>query len=196
MIAALGDHGVPAQVFEGLTGVWTAGEPPIPTGAAGPAGHAGRSRRRCPEGEARKIGSIGIHVSRGITTHGLAINVNNDLQPFEWIVPCGIEAVRMTSLTSEHGAEQDLEVFADTVVARRGEAFGLTPEPVTGRRGGWEPTPARSPILARSGIATFIGASDGAIVSGWSRQSCAVAIATFGERAPPAAVTTAWRRRM
>ena len=42
---------------------------------------------------ARKIGSIGIHVSRGVTTHGLAINVNNDLQPFEWIVPCGIEDV-------------------------------------------------------------------------------------------------------
>ena len=35
---------------------------------------------------------------RGITTHGLAINVNNDLQPFEWVVACGIEAVRMTSL--------------------------------------------------------------------------------------------------
>ena len=48
--------------------------------------------------EARKIGSIGIHVSRGVSTHGLAINVNNDLQPFEWIVPCGIEAARMTSL--------------------------------------------------------------------------------------------------
>ena len=41
----------------------------------------------------RKIGSIGVHVSRGVTTHGLAVNVNNDLQPFEWIVPCGIEGV-------------------------------------------------------------------------------------------------------
>ena len=32
-----------------------------------------------------------MHVNRGVTTHGLAVNVNNDLQPFEWIVPCGIE---------------------------------------------------------------------------------------------------------
>ena len=59
--------------------------------------------------EARKIGSIGVHVNRGVTTHGFAINVNNDLQPFEWIVPCGIEACRMTSLTRELGAEQDME---------------------------------------------------------------------------------------
>ena len=49
---------------------------------------------------ARKIGSIGVHVSRGVTTHGLAVNVNNDLQPFEWIVPCGIEDCRVTSLSA------------------------------------------------------------------------------------------------
>ena len=54
---------------EGLTGVWTQPTP--------------------GQGKRRKIGSIGVHVSRGVTTHGLAVNVNNDLQPFEWIVPCG-----------------------------------------------------------------------------------------------------------
>ena len=83
-------------MIDGLTGVWVGTEPP-------------------PAGDARKIGSIGIHVSRGITTHGLAINVNNDLQPFEWVVPCGIEACRMTSLTRELGAEQDLDAFATTL---------------------------------------------------------------------------------
>jgi lipoyl(octanoyl) transferase len=102
MIAALGDWGVEAQVIDGLTGVWTAGDPP-------------------PGGEARKIGSIGIHVNRGITTHGLAINVNNDLQPFEWIVPCGIEAVRMSSLARELASEQDLDAFATDLAARFGE---------------------------------------------------------------------------
>ena len=51
----------------------------------------------------RKIGSIGVHVSRGVTTHGLAVNVDNDLQPFEWIVPCGIDHVRMTSVSRETG---------------------------------------------------------------------------------------------
>jgi lipoyl(octanoyl) transferase len=108
MISALGDWGVRAQVIEGLTGVWTQGSPP-------------------PAGEAKKIGSIGIHVNRGISTHGLAINVNNDLQPFEWIVPCGIEAVRMTSLCAELGAEQDLDSFATTVAELFGEIYGRRP---------------------------------------------------------------------
>ena len=63
--------------------------------------HAERVAEHVAGGEGRKIGSIGVHVNRGITTHGLAINVNNDLQPFEWIVPCGIEGCRMTSLCRE-----------------------------------------------------------------------------------------------
>jgi lipoyl(octanoyl) transferase len=51
----------------------------------------------------RKIASIGVHVARGVTTHGFAVNVENDLQPFSWIVPCGLEGVRMTSLIEETG---------------------------------------------------------------------------------------------
>jgi len=98
-IASLDDWGVEAGVIEGLTGVWV---------------------------EERKIGSIGVHVSRGVTTHGLAINVNNDLQPFEWIVPCGIEGARMTSLARERGSEQDLDAFADTVASRFGQIFERT----------------------------------------------------------------------
>jgi lipoyl(octanoyl) transferase len=96
MIAALGDWGVEAGIREGLTGVWVS---------------------------QRKIGSIGIHVSRAITTHGLAINVNNDLQPFEWIVPCGIEACRMTSVSRELGEEQDIDVFASALAERFGEVY-------------------------------------------------------------------------
>ena len=49
----------------------------------------------------RKIASIGVHVARGVTTHGFAVNVENDLQPFSWIVPCGLEGVQMTSLIRE-----------------------------------------------------------------------------------------------
>jgi lipoyl(octanoyl) transferase len=112
MIGALGEHGVEAGLIEGLTGVWTRGE--APGSGAG-------------EKEARKIGSIGVHVSRGVTTHGLAVNVSNDLQPFEWIVPCGIEGVAMTSLSRELGAEQDLGSFAGTVAARFGEVFERVP---------------------------------------------------------------------
>jgi lipoyl(octanoyl) transferase len=51
----------------------------------------------------RKIASIGVHVARGVTTHGFAVNVENDLQPFGWIVPCGLDGVQMTSLIRETG---------------------------------------------------------------------------------------------
>jgi lipoyl(octanoyl) transferase len=53
--------------------------------------------------EERKIASIGVHVARGVTTHGFAVNVENDLQPFNWIVPCGLSNVRMTSLIAVTG---------------------------------------------------------------------------------------------
>jgi lipoyl(octanoyl) transferase len=78
MIAALADEGVQARsrADEGkeFTGVWVAD---------------------------RKIGSIGVHVARGVATHGLAVNVDNDLTPFEWIVPCGLGGVAMTSVARE-----------------------------------------------------------------------------------------------
>jgi len=45
----------------------------------------------------RKIASIGVHVQRGVTTHGFAVNVENDLQPFSWIVPCGTPAGTLSS---------------------------------------------------------------------------------------------------
>ncbi len=111
-IGALGAYDVAARTIEGLTGVWTEGETPGPEAGVD---------------AARKIGSIGLHVSRGVTTHGLAINVNNDLQPFEWVVPCGIDNCRVTSLGRELGAEQDLDAFAGTVAERYGEAFEREP---------------------------------------------------------------------
>ena len=51
----------------------------------------------------RKIASIGVHVARGVTTHGWAVNVENDLQPFSWVVACGLDGVQMTSLIKETG---------------------------------------------------------------------------------------------
>jgi lipoyl(octanoyl) transferase len=51
----------------------------------------------------RKIGSIGLHISRGVTSHGLSVNVDGDLTPFEWIVPCGLGGVDMTSIARELG---------------------------------------------------------------------------------------------
>jgi lipoyl(octanoyl) transferase len=101
IISALADVGIPAGPIEGLTGVWT---------------H-----------EPRKIASIGVHVSRGVTTHGFAINVNNDLQPFEWIVPCGIDNCRMTSVARELHAAFDMERFMDIVEREIGVAYGRLP---------------------------------------------------------------------
>jgi len=78
LVAALAEEGVTARgrVADGpdYTGVWV---------------------------EDRKIASIGVHLSRGVTTHGFAINIENDLQPFEWVVACGLQGVRMTSLIKE-----------------------------------------------------------------------------------------------
>jgi lipoate-protein ligase B len=51
--------------------------------------------------EDRKIASIGVHVQRGVTTHGFAVNVDNDLTPFQWVVACGLPGVTMTSLATE-----------------------------------------------------------------------------------------------
>jgi lipoyl(octanoyl) transferase len=53
--------------------------------------------------EDRKIASIGVHTQRGVTTHGFAVNVENDLQPFGYIVPCGLDGVQMTSVIKETG---------------------------------------------------------------------------------------------
>ena len=77
LIDALGDLGIAAGRTPGLTGVWTGG---------------------------RKIASIGIHVKQWITMHGFALNVANDLSWFDYIVPCGIRGVEMTSVSRELGA--------------------------------------------------------------------------------------------
>jgi lipoyl(octanoyl) transferase len=98
LIRALADEGIEAQVRDGLTGVWV---------------------------DDRKIGSIGVHVSRGVTTHGFAINVDCDLQPFEWIVPCGIDGVRMTSVYVEARRTGAMPCFRKRVAWRFAQAFGL-----------------------------------------------------------------------
>src|SRR5580693_8047487 len=80
------------------------------------------ARSRCDEGvdytgvwiEDRKVASIGVHVSRDVSTHGFAVNFANDLSPFAWIVPCGLSDVTMTSVAGEleHEPAGGMEVFA------------------------------------------------------------------------------------
>jgi lipoyl(octanoyl) transferase len=110
IVAALADEGLEARARpdEGadFTGVWI---------------------------EDRKIASIGVHVARGVSTHGFAVNVENDLQPFEWVVPCGLDGVRMTSLIKERHdpAPGALPHFRATMTKRFAEAFGRTAREVS-----------------------------------------------------------------
>jgi lipoyl(octanoyl) transferase len=105
IIAALDDVGVRGEKGQRPTGVWV--------------------------GEA-KIAAIGLHVSRGVSTHGFAINVDNDLEPWSWIVPCGLEAVRITSVREQTGAGKALMPAFRAMVARRfAEAYGREARAVT-----------------------------------------------------------------
>ncbi|MEP6952782.1 MAG: lipoyl(octanoyl) transferase LipB, partial [Solirubrobacteraceae bacterium] len=74
--------------------------------------------------EDRKIASIGVHVSRSVTTHGFAVNVDNDLQPFNWVVACGLPEVRMTSVTTEARTGEHLECFRKRMAFRLAEELG------------------------------------------------------------------------
>ncbi len=123
MIAALADEGIAARerAAEGrdYTGVWV---------------------------EDRKIGSIGVHVQRGVTTHGFAVNVQNDLQPFEWVVPCGLDYVRMTSVLKERRATGDLlPCFRKRMAYRFAEALGRRQRLITPRR-----LAAATPVYSQS----------------------------------------------
>src|SRR4029078_3812083 len=71
----------------------------------------------------RKIASIGVHISRGVSAHGFAVNVTNDLAPFTWVVACGLPDVSMTSVDEEGGTD-DLTCFRKRIGHRFAEAFG------------------------------------------------------------------------
>jgi lipoyl(octanoyl) transferase len=87
LIRACGDFGITCQRIAGRTGVWT-----IPGGSIAE----------------KKIAAIGVHISRGITSHGFALNVTTDLRDFELIVPCGISDRAVTSLDLEADTESGL----------------------------------------------------------------------------------------
>ena len=108
IVAALADEGVGAEARDTpFTGVW-AGD--------------------------RKIGSIGVRVREGVSMHGLAVNVANDLQPFEWIVPCGIDHVQMTSVSRETGRTPSLPCFRRRLAWRFAQAFGRRQRLVSANR--------------------------------------------------------------
>lgn len=102
MVDSLAGWGVKSAPLEGLTGIWTGPDGPPDGDGAGLAPAIAR-------GEIRKIGSIGLRVSRGITSHGISLNLSCDLGPFDRVEACGIEGCRMTSVQAESGSAPGVE---------------------------------------------------------------------------------------
>jgi len=98
LMLALGELGIVAERNPGLTGVWTQG---------------------------RKIASIGVHARDWVTWHGFALNVSTDLRYFNLMVPCGIQAVQMTSVAAELGTPMGIEPVADAVANAMARVFDL-----------------------------------------------------------------------
>jgi lipoyl(octanoyl) transferase len=99
----------------------------------------------------RKIASIGIHISKWITTHGYALNVDLDPAPFtEWITACGLEDAAFTTMALELGrpvSVDEVRPFAREAIA---EVFGLGLEPLPAEDGtGLWPQPIHGQLAAR-----------------------------------------------
>jgi lipoyl(octanoyl) transferase len=81
----------------------------------------------------RKIASIGVHAAKGVTAHGFAVNVDNDLQPFEWIVPCGLQA-QMTSICRELQEAPHLPCFRKRMAYAFAQEHGRRQRLISGQR--------------------------------------------------------------
>jgi len=100
LIRTCADFGIATKRVAGLTGVWTETQP------------------------SGKIAAIGVHISRSVTSHGFALNVNTDLSYFNLIVPCGITAKPVTSMQTELGHAVDLTGVARAIAHNFGIVFG------------------------------------------------------------------------
>lgn len=102
LIRALAIYGIGGTRLPGFTGVWVRG---------------------------RKIASIGVHVTHWVTFHGFALNVSTELSDFDLIVPCGIEAVQMTSMVEEMERSCSVAEVADQVAHSFASVFHLAMAP-------------------------------------------------------------------
>ena len=102
LIRTCGDFGIGTQRIKGLTGVWTYALPKKPEA---------------------KIAAIGVHISRGVTTHGFALNASTDLDFFSLIVPCGLTGKPVTSIERELQKSLLLEEVATAASRNFGRVF-------------------------------------------------------------------------
>ena len=123
LIRTCADFAIPTKRVPGLTGVWTdAGSHDAHVGTAASA--VQRSEASPPDNAAEaKIAAIGVHISRFVTSHGFALNVNTDLSFFNLIIPCGITAKPVTSMQQELGRELDLNAVAESISRNFGTVF-------------------------------------------------------------------------
>jgi lipoyl(octanoyl) transferase len=103
LIRTLADHGISARRHDIHRGVWV----------------------ESSQAEPKKIASIGVRIVRGVTMHGFALNVNNDLLPFTLITPCGIEGCQVTSMAELLGDSADLMKVQRTVTDQFSQVFGI-----------------------------------------------------------------------
>ena len=107
LVRTLAPLGLDATRIEGLTGIWLEGPP-------------------------RKIASIGIHISKWVTTHGYALNVDLDPAPFtQWITACGLEDAAFTTIARELGRPVSVDEVRPHAVAALEEVFSLALAPVS-----------------------------------------------------------------
>ncbi len=117
MIRTTAEFGIAAHREEGKTGIWVAEE--------------GKDLTQRTQGSQReeispeKLGAIGVHISRWVTSHGFAYNVATDLRNFDLIVPCGIAGRRTTSLEKLLGRGVDTREVAPQIARHFGNVFGL-----------------------------------------------------------------------
>jgi lipoyl(octanoyl) transferase len=114
------DSGIPTKRVQGLTGVWT--NPELAATHVGAAPWVRPVERGSTAAEA-KLAAIGVHISRSVTSHGFALNVNTDLSFFDLIVPCGITTKPVTSMEKELARKLDLNTVAESISRNFGVVF-------------------------------------------------------------------------
>ena len=123
LIRNCADFAIPAKRICGLTGVWTTPDRVGPNLRSGQGGSESRQNSNDDKKDEAKIAAIGVHISRSVTSHGFALNVNTDLSFFDLIIPCGITAKPVTSMAKELGTQVSFQDVAHSISRNFGLIF-------------------------------------------------------------------------